>query len=571
MRQSHSKVMAYILGHNILSPLGFTSAENYAAVKSGRSRLAVYPAGSRGVPEAFCASLFSDGQNEQLAAGGLSPFEAVVAISARKAIADSGVAINGDRTILVLSTTKGNTDFSSPADSAVRVAETLGIKTPPVVVCNACISGLAAVILAKRLVEAGDCDHAVVCGADRQGRFVISGFQSLKALSPEECRPFDIERLGLNLGEAAASVVIGRKPCGVSSWNIVSGAVRNDAYHVSAPSRKGEGLYRALLRVAEGKDKERLAFVNAHGTATMFNDQMESVALQRMGYTDIPVNALKGYFGHTMGAAGLLELVLSMMAADDGRVLATRGFEELGVSGNIQVSGNSSVTGKSDFIKMLSGFGGCNAAVWASKEMPAGDADCNADFRCVHTVTITPEGATVDGKEADAEGTGAELLTSLYKKYVGGYAKFYKMDKLCRLGFVASELLLQEEGKERSVEREDRAVVMFNHSSSVDSDRKYEESIADADNFFPSPSVFVYTLPNIVTGEIAMRNKYHGETSFYILPERNEERMRQILSATFSDSMTDSILGGWIDYADDRHFIAVMGIYKRGVKNNLTE
>lgn len=563
--------MAYILGHNILSPLGFTSAENYAAVKGGRSCLAVYPAGSRGVPEAFCASLFSDGQNEQLTAGGLSPFEAVVAISARKAIDDSGVAINGDRTILVLSTTKGNTDFSSPADSAVRVAEALGIKTSPVVVCNACISGLAAVILAKRLVEAGDCDHAVVCGADRQGRFIISGFQSLKALSPEECRPFDIERLGLNLGEAAASVVIGREPCGVSCWNIVSGAVRNDAYHVSAPSRKGEGLYRALLRVAEGKDKERLAFVNAHGTATMFNDQMESVALQRMGYTDIPVNALKGYFGHTMGAAGLLELVLSMMAADEGRVLATRGFEELGVSGNIQVSGNSPVTGKTDFIKMLSGFGGCNAAVWASKEVPAGNADCNADFRCVHTVTVTPEGATVDGKEADAEGTGAELLTSLYKKHVGGYAKFYKMDKLCRLGFVASELLLREEGKERFVEREDRAVVLFNHSSSVDSDRKYEESIADADNYFPSPSVFVYTLPNIVTGEVAMRNKYHGETSFYILPERNEERMRQILSATFSDSMTDSILGGWIDYADDGHFNAVMSIYERSVKNNLTE
>lgn len=563
--------MAYILGHNILSPLGLTSAENYGAVKGGCSHLAVYPAGSKGVPEAFCASLFSDQQNEQLAVEGLSPFEAVVVVSAKKAIADSGVAIDGNRTILVLSTTKGNTDFSSPADSAIRVAETLGIKTPPVVVCNACISGLAAVILAKRLIEAGRYDNAVVCGADRQGKFIISGFQSLKALSPEACRPFDIERLGLNLGEAAASVVIGREPSGVSSWNIVSGAVCNDAYHVSAPSRKGEGLYRVLLRVAEGKDKEKLAFVNAHGTATMFNDQMESVALQRMGYTDIPVNALKGYFGHTMGAAGLLELVLSMMAADDGCVLGTRGFEELGVSGNINVSANSHATGKSDFIKMLSGFGGCNAAVWASKEMQVGNADYNADFCCLHTVTVTPNGATVDGRVADAEGTGTELLTSLYKKHVGGYAKFYKMDKLCRLGFVASELLLQEEGKERFVEREDRAVVLFNHSSSVDSDRKYEDSIADEENYFPSPSVFVYTLPNIVTGEIAMRNKYHGETSFYILLERDEKLMRQILSATLSDSMTDSVLGGWIDYADDGHFIAVMSIYERIVKKDVTE
>ncbi len=555
--------MAYILGHNILSPLGFTSAENYRAVKAGQSRLSVCPSGSRGVPEAFCASLFSDSQNAALAIDGLSPFEAALAQSAKKAIADSGVAISGDRTVLVMSTTKGNTDFGSPADSAVRIAQTLGITAQPVVVCNACISGLAAVILAKRLVESGTYDNAVVCGADRQGKFIISGFQSLKALSPQECRPFDIERLGLNLGEAAASVVIGREPHTSTDWNIVSGAVRNDAYHVSAPSRKGEGLYRALLRVAEGKDKARLAFVNAHGTATMFNDQMESVALQRMGYTDIPVNALKGYFGHTMGAAGLLELVLSMMAADDGCVLGTRGFGEIGVSGDIKVSADNIPTDKGDFIKMLSGFGGCNAAVWASRELPADRAEYNAVFRCTHSVTVTPDAVTLDGKPVEAEGTGSELITGLYKNRIGGYAKFYKMDKLCRLGFVASELLLQQEGRERFVEREDRAVVLFNHSSSVDSDRKYVESIGEGDNYFPSPSVFVYTLPNIVTGEIAMRNKYHGETSFYILPERDERRMRQIISTAFSDSMTESVLGGWIDYADDRHFTAAMGIYER--------
>lgn len=555
--------MAFIIGHNILSPLGNTSTANYEAVREGHSALTAYPSGSRGVPEAFCASLFSEAQNDDIVVSGLTLFESSIAKSARKAITCSGISVVDGKTVLILSTTKGNTDLTSPADSAKRIAKYLDITTEPIVVCNACISGLAAVILGKRLIEAGAYDYAVVCGADRQGKFIISGFQSLKALSPVECRPFDIERLGLNLGEAAATVVMSREKQSEDDWNIVSGAVRNDAYHVSAPSRKGEGLYRTLCSIVGGKNKDRLAFVNAHGTATMFNDQMESVALQRMGYTDIPVNALKGYFGHTMGAAGILELVLSMLAADDGYVIGTRGFEEPGVSGNIMVSANGSKTDKHDFIKMLSGFGGCNAAVWASKDLPADEADYKPMICRKHNVKITSDSVSVDGVDIETEGRGKELLTNLYKKRVGGYAKFYKMDGLSRLGFIASELLLQSENAERFKEREDRATVLFNHSSSVDSDRKYMESIADSENYFPSPSVFVYTLPNIVTGEIAMRNKYYGETSFYIIPDKNEKLMQTILQTSFSDSKTTSIIGGWIDYADDGNFGADIGIYEK--------
>lgn len=554
--------MAYIISDNILSPLGSTSADNYKAVVEGRSSLKKYEAGSKGVAEAFCASLFSEEQNMAMSCEGLSLFESGVVASARKAMDCCAETLAGGRTALLLSTTKGNADLTSPADSARRIASALGIASAPIVVCNACISGLAAVILAKRLIEAGAYDNVVVCGADRQGKFIISGFQSLKALSPEPCRPFDIERLGLNLGEAAATVVVSGKRRTESDWQIVSGAVRNDAYHVSAPSRKGEGLFRALRYVARGKDEERLAFVNAHGTATMFNDQMESVALQRMGYTDIPVNGLKGYYGHTMGAAGLLELILSMRAADDGKVIGTRGFEELGVSGGIKVSGEGVQTDRRDFIKMLSGFGGCNAAVWMSRDVDADRADYSHVPRKTHSVRITPAEVILDGRRIETEGCGAEMLTRIYKTRVGGYAKFYKMDRLSRLGFIAAELLLQAEGTTRFEEREDRAVVFFNHSSSVDSDRKYMQSINDGEEYFPSPSVFVYTLPNIVTGEIAMRNKYYGETSFYILSEPDGKLMDTILRATFSDSTTESVLGGWIDYNDDSDFIADVAVFE---------
>lgn len=573
--------MAYILSDNIVSPLGNSSAENYRAVKAGHSSLAVYPASFKGVGEDFCASLFSEAQNKALSVEGLSLFESVVFRSAQKALCDSGIGKNcksvgdaktllGDNVVFIMSTTKGNADFSSPADSAKRIACRLGINTPPIVVCNACISGLSALILAKRLVDASIYDYAVVCGADRQGQFIISGFQSLKALSPKECRPFDMERQGLNLGEAAAAVVIGRKPENGAKWSIVSGAVRNDAFHVSTPSKKADGLYLALKHVIGKRDKEKLTFVNAHGTATLFNDQMESVALDRMALTDIPVNGLKGYYGHTMGAAGLLETIISMCAVEDKTILSTRGFEEKGVSGKAGIVAVNKSTDGQDFLKMLSGFGGCNAAIWMSRSGEMVKNEKRHGYKVMHHVFITPQGVDVDGKRIDVDVHNADLLTSLYREQIGGYPKFYKMDKLCRLGLVASELLLKAEKAslgsidaempigESLVEgmNEDRAVIFFNHSSSVCSDRKHLEILADKNNCLPSPSVFVYTLPNIVTGEIAMRNGYHGETSFYLLAERDNKLMADIIGTAFADEATESVIGGWLDYENENNFVA---------------
>ena len=112
------------------------------------------------------------------------------------------------------------------------------------------------------------------------------------------------------------------------------------------------------------------------------------------------------------------------------------------------------------------------------------------------------------------------MLVELYREYVKDYPKFFKMDTLSRLGFMAAELLLQAEGAERFVPREDRAVILANRSASIKNDKDYLETISEG-NYYPSPALFVYTLPNIVTGEIAIRNKYLGETAFYVLDNPN--------------------------------------------------
>ena len=570
-------VMVSVLADNVISPLGETSEENYQAVKEGKSAIHAYAPMTAGIPNGFVASLLS------------SDFEELAFRSAQKAIDASGINISSTRTVFILSSTKGAIEKLGQTDDdklylgniAQRIATRLGIQLSPIVVCNACISGLAAMILASRLLVSKKYDYAVVCGADCPGRFIISGFQSLNAMSAFSCQPFDIERQGLNLGEAAATVVLGREittksvnnGCRRQVWQIGHGYIKNDAYHISAPSKTAEGLYEALQETMNGIDKRNIAFINAHGTATLFNDQMEAIAIHRAELQDIPVNALKGYVGHTLGAAGIMETILCMKAVDDHTVLGTRGYEEVGVSGRIQLSSKHHSTIKTSFIKQLSGFGGCNATLYAqyvgvkpqefsdSKTNGGGSANISYSVMKKHRVHITPQGIWLDNKEfiIDKEITQNGLLTALYKQIIGNYPKYYKMDGLCRLGFVASELLLKAERDEGSFTEDTnktRAIVFFNRSSSIASDKKYLASIVEKDNYFPSPSVFVYTLPNIVTGEIAIRNGYHGETSFYILPHKNELLMQDIIETTFMDEQTTSVLTGWLDYEDSEHFEA---------------
>lgn len=567
--------MAYIIADNIISPLGETSEENYLSVKAGRSGIRAYEPGTCNIPEGFYASLlFED-------------FETLALKSAQKAIGNARLELKGKRTAFILSSTKGNIEENiSLADSAQRIANQLGIDSKPIIVCNACISGLSALILGNRLIDSGLYDAAIVCGCDTPRQFILSGFQSLKALSPEPCRPFDMERMGLNLGEAAATLILSKNPIQGNSWRMGDGFIRNDAFHISTPSKTADGLYLSLQRTLESFTKEisstckqidmkaHLAFINAHGTATLFNDQMESVAIGRAGLSDLPANAYKSFWGHTMGAAGILETIISMKAIDDDTILGTRGFSELGVSGKMNICAENRPTDKKGFIKMLSGFGGCNATIWAAKspesEMIAlsqkEQQEC--EFTTTHAIRITPEEVVLDhqklweGKKELGEQEGQEhhsLLTTLYKQMIGNYPKFYKMDGLSRLGFVASEILLNAEKGETD---EERAIIFFNHSSSIASDRNYKESINDKDNYFPSPSIFVYTLPNIVTGEIAIRNHFHGETSFFILPDKDERMMEEILQASCRDDQSKSFLTGWIDYEDERHFEADLKIKK---------
>ena len=381
--------MIVSVAHNILSPLGMTSAENYAAVKAGRSELKRHD-GLWNLPEPFTASLmdrekvedvFSEiADNERY-----TFFEKMIILSAKRALEQTSIDPTSSKVLFILSTTKGNVFLLDKRETgfpqervllgaaARQMTEFFHNPNTPIVVSNACISGVCAQIEAMRNLESGAFDFVVTVGCDVQSAFIVSGFQSFKALSMESCKPFDANRTGLNLGDAAATIIYTRKDkITENEWVACRGAIRNDANHISGPSRTGEGSYRALKTAIGALNPDEIAFINAHGTATSYNDEMESVAIERAGLAQVPVNGLKGYFGHTMGAAGILETILSMCSIDDHNILATKGFDTIGVTHPLLLSNQNQPTDKRAFIKLLSGFGGCNAALLMAK----GGASC---------------------------------------------------------------------------------------------------------------------------------------------------------------------------------------------------
>lgn len=575
--------MLKVVSTNIVSPLGMSSQENWRAVMQGRSalrRLENY----KGIPLPFVASVFTPEQVEELAVEGFTRFESLAIHSITEALTHTDLDVHGERTIFILSTTKADVeelgfaaerdgDYHRPALSAQRIAEHVGIGGGAIVCCNACISGVSAQILADRLISCGHYDNAVVCGADLVSSFTASGFLSFKSLSNEACRPFDADRQGLNLGEAAATIVFTRADSlRDGDWLFERGEMDNDAFHLSTPAPSGEGARKVLEAVMKGRDASELAFVSAHGTATMFNDQMESVAIEKAGLSSVPLTALKGWFGHTLGASGVLEVILGMMAVSESVVLPLRGFMEIGVSGKVNLSPELRATDKNSFLKMISGFGGCNAAalyrrVRAGMEREAAPGlekaahskgetapelketahlmgEAAPGLKELHRVHILPDGVTLDGRPLPVQSRGAGLLSEIYRKYVGDYPKYHKMDALSRLAFLATELLLSRGDVPQDSKR---ATILFNRTSSVVADRCHLGSIAKPGEFYPSPSVFLGTLPNIATGEIAIRHGYTGETSLYITDFRDEALMKKVVSSSFFLGGFRSLICGFVD------------------------
>lgn len=374
-----NKREVWIAADCIVSPLGTSTKENYQRIKDGISGISLINDASL-FDGPVHASIIRHHEiiKNTVAGKTLTKFESLSILSIQNALTQIKLDTTADRTLFILSSTKGNIELLSHDgydakrihlhEAAKTISEFFGNYEQPVVVSNACVSGVMALLVAKRYIQSGRYDHVIVTGADVLTKFVLSGFQSLNAISAEACKPFDSKRKGVTLGEAAATIILSADPDSVGASKkikILGGGLSNDANHISGPSRTGEELAMAVNAALHDAEisKSEIDFISAHGTATLYNDEMEAKAFNILKINEVPLHSLKGFFGHTLGAAGVVEAIISSHALMYDELIPTLGFDELGVSQPVNVIRTLASKKISTCLKTASGFGGCNAAI----------------------------------------------------------------------------------------------------------------------------------------------------------------------------------------------------------------
>ena len=369
----------YIVGDEVISPLGLGSALNFQRLQDGHTAIAPVMDPSL-CSHSIHAARIDDQPWAHLIrdASRYTRLERLFILALQRLIDRHSIPLEKE-TLVVISTTKGNIGLLGHPESAFpqqraalpamaeAIRQYFGFGTSPLLISNACISGSLAIAVARRLLRYDQrYQRAIVVGGDELSKFIVSGFDAFQAMDDGPCRPFDRDRKGLNLGEAVAAVYLETAPCH-GAMKIEGVGSFNDANHISGPSRTGEGLYLSIQEASHQAGNVVPDFISAHGTATAYNDEMEAIALQRCGLSDVPLHSLKGYFGHTLGASGLLETVMAVHSLRNDELLPTAGFAHPGTSQPVNIITEPVKKPLQAFLKTASGFGGCNIATIIQK------------------------------------------------------------------------------------------------------------------------------------------------------------------------------------------------------------
>lgn len=566
--------MVYVSSHNIISSLGFSSSENFKNIeknitgikKTSDTNISPLPSYISLVNTEELKSEFSElSYNEEY-----TKYEKLLILSINKALVNSKVNIESSKTLIIISTTKGNINLlnknipTSFEEDRVQIWKSSEIvknffKNPneALTISNACISGALSIIVAKRLIDAKKYDNVIVAGADILPEFTLSGFQAFKAVSEEACKPFDKNRTGMTPGEGAGAIILTKdidnaiKP----TITISGGASSNDANHISGPSRTGEELAISIKKSLNeaGINANEIDYVSAHGTATLFNDEMEAKALTLIKVNNAFINSIKGYIGHTFGAAGIIETILGIHALTENKIFKSLGYNEQGTDNKLNILTKNKTADINNVLKTASGFGSCNASLIISKNNNAETQFQKTEYFIKKTVKLKNNKLLINDKEVkiveDAELLPFPKYAKILYKHLGiKYPKYYKMDKLSKLAFITSEILLENSSLLQNINNEDIAVILSNGSSSLVTDAEYQKTIEDKKNYFPSPSVFVYTLANVMVGEICIRNKFKGENTVFISEEFNKSFIFNYVDILFKTNKAKACITGRIEF-----------------------
>jgi hypothetical protein len=556
----------YVASYSIYSPIGLDTEENMKAITDYKSGIKLVEDTSL-----FCQSMYASKKFGEHIDPDLSTLERRSIYTVQRALNLLKEVDNEDflkETQLILSTTKGDVTFLESGDeildnrvflnhTANVIAEYFKLKREPLVVSNACISGVNAVVSASRLISSGNCKHAVIIGADLLSRFVVTGFQSFHSISTAPCIPYDAKRDGLTLGEAVGVIVLTGDRAIVPDEDpivVEGGAVSNDANHLSAPSRTGDGLAAAMSKSISlaGIKAEEIDFINAHGTATVYNDEMESKAIHLAGLSSVPVQSLKPYWGHTLGASGVIESIGCFWQMKHSILFGTKGYTQSGVPMEIKVNASHESKVLKRCIKTASGFGGCNAAVIYAFDSVSGSSryDQPVNWRELSTFSLSG----TDGFH--------DIIREWNKKLGNSDLKFFKMDDLSKLGYIGVLKLLKDNPEFSDTLPEMRGLFFGNSSSSLASDIRHVAAIGAEDDLKASPAIFVYTLPNVVLGEICIKNKFKGENTFFVFNPSDKINAQEILLRNASLSGMELVVAGWCDLIGEKYDLNI-GLYKK--------
>lgn len=579
-----NRVNVYLSADHIISSLGFNTEENLNAIRNYRSGVRLHTDKTISDVSVQAATIDNVRLGRYVHQHGLEQYtrlEQLFILSIREVLAQTGNAIDltSSECCIIFSTTKGNIDLlrhhadEDYADTvslwqmAERVSDYFHAGQDFRIISNACISGVSALVVAKRLLEQGKYKNVIVTGGDVLSHFITSGFISFKSVSPEICRPFDARRDGLNLGEGCGTVLLTTEES-PDSILLAGGGISNDANHISGPSRTGDGLFYAINQAMNeaGMESADIDLVNTHGTATVYNDEMESKAIHLAGLQHAPVNSMKSYFGHTLGAAGIMETIICAHELKEQMVFGTLGFEELGVPMEITVSSQHTKAPLRACVKTASGFGGCNAAVVLAlpsyhrnkikkEEDPTNVTNIQVaadnEIHTVKTVIIKDSRIVIDGETVftSTEQVFSTFIREAYKTLDEGNMKFYKMDDLSKLGYMACHYLL----KDWSYEPTEIGIVLANRNASLHTDIRHQAVIDKEGDAAASPAIFVYTLPNVVAGEVCIRYKIQGENTFFISKECNLAELKEYAALVMPQNKLKLCIVGWCELVNDKY------------------
>ncbi len=419
--------------------------------------------------------------------------------------------------------------------SSQIVADFFGIFADVRTISTACSSAANALILGANMLKAGQADIVIAGGSEALSVFHLNGFNSLMILDHERCRPFDASRAGLNLGEGAAYVVLESKESAEKRNAHIAAHLTGygnacDAFHQTATSDNGDGPYLAMaeaLKMANLQPQD-ISYVNAHGTGTPNNDKSESIALTRLFGNNVPpFSSTKAFTGHTTSASGSIESVICLLAMDKNFLPPSLGFKDAMEGGLAPVANVQTATLENVMCNAF-GFGGNDSSLILSRHAHPSDAPF-----LVYDDNDIVEAARV-------EISSPEDLTEL--------SQFIKPMEARRMGPLMKASLLSslKALKQADITTPD-AIITGTYFGLLDNSAKLMTQLHNDGEKDTSPTLFMQSTHNTLSGAIAIRLKCHGYNITYSQGSRSLECALQDARLLLRSGRAETVLVGCHD------------------------